>query len=119
MDNIGNISWSDEFTGGKLKETGTIHWLAPNKVPQMNPGFTALPGGSRDGSFFGIASVSYWWSSDLVNISDEWGDFVAPGFSGVSSNGSGFYVTGNSKAENTAGGMYGGGGISVRCVKDN
>ncbi len=39
--------------GGKLKETGTDHWLTPNTGATDETGFTALPGGIRakDGSY--------------------------------------------------------------------
>jgi uncharacterized protein (TIGR02145 family) len=36
------------IAGGKMKETGTTHWKAPNKGATNEFGFTALPGGVRD-----------------------------------------------------------------------
>jgi len=53
-----NVStWNDWLTlifylgggtvGGKLKETGTLHWFSPNTGATNETGFTALPGGKR------------------------------------------------------------------------
>jgi uncharacterized protein (TIGR02145 family) len=39
---------NDTLTGGKMKETGTVHWLTPNTGATNTSGFTALPGGYRD-----------------------------------------------------------------------
>jgi len=51
--------------GGKLKETGTLHWNSPNTGATNSSGFSALPGGFRhlDGSFYSIGVEGYWWSS--------------------------------------------------------
>jgi uncharacterized protein (TIGR02145 family) len=51
--------------GGKIKETGTAHWLS-SIIDSTNPfGFTALPGGVRSdvGSFASIGSYCSWWDS--------------------------------------------------------
>jgi len=57
----------DDIAGGKLKETGTNHWLAPNTGATNESGFTALPGGDRDtyGEFWYLGEVGGWWSSTL------------------------------------------------------
>jgi uncharacterized protein (TIGR02145 family) len=51
--------------GGKLKETGVIHWAFPNTGATNTSGFTALPGGARntDGSFPGLTIYGRYWSS--------------------------------------------------------
>jgi uncharacterized protein (TIGR02145 family) len=51
--------------GGKLKETGTIHWLSPNSGATNESGFTALPGGECNfsGTFVHIGDYGSWWSS--------------------------------------------------------
>ena len=51
--------------GGKMKETGTAHWLDPNVNATNSTGFTALGGGYRDnlGQFCYINFLGYWWSS--------------------------------------------------------
>ena len=60
-----------DAAGGKLKETGAIHWWTPNTGATNETGFTALPGGDRGnngyvftgiGGFYGI-----WWCSTESN----------------------------------------------------
>lgn len=53
-----------QVAGGKLKETGTIHWQLPNEGATNESGFTALPGGIRNyQGFYEIRQKGYWWSS--------------------------------------------------------
>ena len=57
--------------GGKLKESGTIHWTSPNTGATNETGFTALPGGwhyGNNGSFYLIGITGHWWSSS-ANLS--------------------------------------------------
>jgi uncharacterized protein (TIGR02145 family) len=69
-----------EFTGdsikggGKLKESGTVHWLAPNKGADNSTGFTALPAGMRyfEGSFTALSSFTGIWSSSDTGAKDLW-----------------------------------------------
>ena len=65
---------AEGIAGGKLKETGTTHWISPNNYATNQSGFTALPGGDRnyDGAFNGIGVYAAWWSStgtDATNAS--------------------------------------------------
>jgi uncharacterized protein (TIGR02145 family) len=55
----------ESVAGGRLKETGTAHWTAPNSGATDEKSFTALPGGyrSRSGPFSNIGNIGYWWSS--------------------------------------------------------
>lgn len=52
------------IAGGKLKETGTIHWQATNPATNSS-GFTALPGGYRgmDGLSMNLKTSGMFWSS--------------------------------------------------------
>lgn len=52
-----------ELAGGKLKETGTVHWDAPNVGATDEFGFTAIPAGGRgcNGKFSKLRSdLGYW-----------------------------------------------------------
>jgi uncharacterized protein (TIGR02145 family) len=49
--------------GGKLKEKGTSNWDTPNTDATNEVGFTALPGGFRDGGFIGLGVNAQWWTS--------------------------------------------------------
>ena len=54
-----------EFAGGKMKETGTLHWNVPNEGATNESGFTGLPGGLRMTvpAFSGMGNSGTWWSS--------------------------------------------------------
>jgi uncharacterized protein (TIGR02145 family) len=100
-------SWRESGSiGGKLKEVGTEHWLAPNTGADNSSGFTALPGGNRayDNNFhwtngeygeFMMSSTGYEWGIGRILSSASFaiGRFE---FDSVSSEGAG----------------------SVRCIKD-
>jgi len=65
--------WNILFTylgadgGGKIKETGFLHWSSPNTGATNESGFTALPGGARyvDGTFSDVNNIAAWWTSSL------------------------------------------------------
>jgi uncharacterized protein (TIGR02145 family) len=91
--------------GGKLKETGTLHWTDPNTGATNISGFTALPGGGKDSypsSYFTpIYDTGNWWNTDQASSGSAW------------------FFRLDYNSEGTSGGyctkfM----GLSVRCVKD-
>lgn len=51
--------------GGRLKETGTLYWNAPNAGASNTIGFTGRPGGMRNynGGFFFEGTSGFWWSA--------------------------------------------------------
>jgi len=59
--------------GGKAKETGTTHWIAPNTGATNSSGLTALPGGQRldDGTFENIEYHGYWWTSSEYSLTES------------------------------------------------
>lgn len=88
--------------GGKLKETGTSHWLSPNTDATNESLFTALPGGLRMNGFVAIGSYGNWWSSTEGNrLYSAWYRFLMHDTGGI-----GRLENGTSM------------GYSVRCVKD-
>ncbi|MEI7724542.1 MAG: fibrobacter succinogenes major paralogous domain-containing protein [Bacteroidota bacterium] len=93
----------DSLAGGKLKETGTAHWLAPNTGATNSTGFTAVPGGFRmySGKSEMIGTFGVWWTSTL---SDEFSAMNC----GMFSDNAGAIISVNRKAN----------GCSVRCIKD-
>lgn len=56
-----------DYAGGKMKEMGTLHWVAPNTEASDTYGFKALPAGDRSAEiafgFWGIGEYAAWWSS--------------------------------------------------------
>ena len=89
--------------GGKLKETGTTHWVSPNTGATNEKGFTALPGGIRgpDGVFSLLGNNGCWWSSTEDISGSAYGPII---YSGINSTSLSIYY------KNAA--------LSVRCLKD-
>jgi uncharacterized protein (TIGR02145 family) len=74
----------ESLAGGKLKETGTDHWAAPNTGATNVSGFSALPGGYRGAQglyYFQGTWGNYWTSTSpyesvayyrlMTNVSQE------------------------------------------------
>ncbi|MEI7420602.1 MAG: FISUMP domain-containing protein [Prolixibacteraceae bacterium] len=70
--------------GGKLKETGTNHWLAPNSGATNETSFTGMPGGCRfaSGEFYYINNDGRWWSTSLSSI-DRAIQFIMVSYNGT------------------------------------
>ncbi len=54
----------NHVAGGKMKETGTLHWKSPNSGATNESGLTGLPAGHRyyDGYFFWLTESGSWWA---------------------------------------------------------
>jgi uncharacterized protein (TIGR02145 family) len=89
--------------GGKMKESGTFNWTAPNTGADNSSGFAGLPGGGRgtNGSFGGVGGSGSWWSSTEVGTPDAWYRLLG-------------YANG-SLGRNAANKRL---GFSVRCLRD-
>jgi uncharacterized protein (TIGR02145 family) len=65
-----NALGGEAIAGGKLKESGTSHWLSPNTGATNETGFTALPGGLISGtSSLYLQTNGIWWTSTQANTS--------------------------------------------------
>jgi len=62
------------LAGGKMKEAGFAHWTSPNTEATNSSGFTALPGGYRNGNsyFYELAYFAYFWSSTQYDATHAW-----------------------------------------------
>jgi uncharacterized protein (TIGR02145 family) len=101
---------SESVAGGKMKETGTTHWIAPNTDATNESGFTGLPTGARDSGgsdpepFFNfMGACGYYWSS-----TEPGPDYAVGDFCRLCNDNAAVYRYDNSKAE----------GFAVRLVKD-
>ncbi|MBK7629083.1 MAG: DUF1566 domain-containing protein [Bacteroidales bacterium] len=74
-----NYIGGSSFGGGKLKESGTAHWLTPNTGATDEYGYSALPGGYRSstGGFTGIGNGGYYWSSTENPVSICYGRYLS------------------------------------------
>jgi uncharacterized protein (TIGR02145 family) len=61
---LGTFLGGDNVAGGKLKESGTEHWLSPNTGATNESGFTALPAGEYDDTHYQLLNeFAVFWSS--------------------------------------------------------
>lgn len=104
------ISWDDAeqnnlrgSIGGKLKETGTVHWRGPNAGATNETGFTALASGYRndDGVFGGVGDVASFCTSSANDGANAWGRYLGCDDAGI----------GRDQGYRRV-------GMSVRCVRD-
>ena len=102
----------EEIAGGKLKEAGTGHWIAPNQGATNESGFTALPAGGRysSGMFYGVNKYGDFWTSTGRTERTITGD--VPGRNALS-----LYLTHMSPEIRTFFDDIKNGGLSVRCVR--
>ena len=64
----------ESVAGGKLKESGTAHWISPNTGATNESGFAALPGGYRAtyGNFDDMGYNATFWSSTEDDSLNAW-----------------------------------------------
>lgn len=69
-DVLSNLFGGNNNSGVKLKEVGLYHWDSPNSEVTNESGFTAIPGGVRDGSgsYTGLGHNGYWWNIDEFSL---------------------------------------------------
>ncbi len=93
--------------GGKLKETGTVHWDSPNDGNNLS-GFTAIGGSWRGGDgifYYYVRHTGWWWTSTSVDTNNAWFYYINYKFSDLSRSSTDPYF--HKQA-----------GCSVRCIKD-
>jgi uncharacterized protein (TIGR02145 family) len=90
--------------GGKLKETGFLHWDSPNSGATNQSGFTAIGSGYRyinDGGFYDLKRAAHFWNSDEQSTGIAYNHFLSYGYS---------YIEYGGNPHNA--------GLSVRCLKN-
>jgi uncharacterized protein (TIGR02145 family) len=95
---------NESISGGKLKEAGMLNWISPNVGATNETGFSALPGGGRDGdgTFNSLGGSGTWWTVSEGDATHAWYRFMIFGSSIVFRD---YY--------------YKSDGFSVRCVRDD
>ncbi|MEN8120264.1 MAG: fibrobacter succinogenes major paralogous domain-containing protein [Bacteroidota bacterium] len=91
----------DVVAGGKMKETGTVHWNSPNTGADNSSGFSALPAGYYD-PYSNLGLAGYFWSSTSADGSTAYSRNL-------------FYYD---RQDVVRGSSFKGDAVSVRCIKD-
>lgn len=98
---------SRAVAGGRLKESGLLHWEDPNSGATNSSGFTMLPGGYRSGEdgsgFYDLGRYGYLWSL-TATVNEESATYW--GFS-----------KDEEKTEQGVSGLHT--GFSVRCIRND
>ncbi|NVO19822.1 MAG: fibrobacter succinogenes major paralogous domain-containing protein [Bacteroidetes bacterium] len=99
---IAALGGDSTTVGGKLKESGTLHWTSPNTSADNSSGFTALPGGSRyvNGGFYLNGKYGWYWSTNESTPATAWHEYFQY-------NSAAIYRTAGYKSD----------GFSVKCIK--
>ncbi|MEA3495856.1 MAG: FISUMP domain-containing protein [Bacteroidota bacterium] len=96
-------NWRGTIEGGMMKEIDTTHWYSPNTGATNSSGFTALPGGYRNG-YGGCDSMGFYgtfWTSTEFDVNYAWYRLLFNSYENIYRN---YYFK-----------TY---GYSVRCVRD-
>ncbi|MCU0608275.1 MAG: carboxypeptidase regulatory-like domain-containing protein [Chitinispirillaceae bacterium] len=71
---LANFLGGDSVAAGRIKESGTTHWITPNSAATNANGFSALPCGYRDTT--GASSCKtyhgFWWTASEYSATDSW-----------------------------------------------
>jgi uncharacterized protein (TIGR02145 family) len=96
-----NFLGGSSMAGGKLKESGTAHWLDPNTGASNSSCFTALPGSKCTGSFGVIGEEGYFWTATQFDTDEAYFRCLTKNSAAINRNYSNKTV-----------------GCSVRCIKN-
>jgi uncharacterized protein (TIGR02145 family) len=92
----------DDVAGGKMKETGIVHWFTPNTGATNTSGMTLMAGGLRSyGNFMAMGYGASLWSTTAFDDIFAWNRDI-------------FYYNSVSNRSGTDKKS----GLSIRCVKD-
>jgi uncharacterized protein (TIGR02145 family) len=103
IDNLITLLGGLASTGGKLKETGTLHWTTPNTGASDEFGFKAVPNGFRQRytTFHDINIYAGYWTSTSIDA-----DYAR------------IYELYNNTSDITQDQWVKNSGMAVRCVRD-